>query len=287
MSKRQIRPGENMSDARARWETERRQQISLEKSREKLEIEKAKTKEKEEKLRIEREIQELEKRELELQESLIIEPLIIMPPPMEYIPGDKKLSILICSIKGREELLQKLVNSIKRQSIKNMREVEILIEIDSKKITTGMKRNLLLERARGDYICFVDDDDKISEDYVTKILEAIKSKPDCCSLEGQLKRRLNRKQMRAARRSRGTKIMAGGILISTFIHSLKYKTWFERRGIYYRCPNHLNVVRRELAYQVGFPDISQGEDMTYSLNLFPLLKTEAKIKGPIYFYEKL
>lgn len=171
-----------------------------------------------------------------------------------------KLSILICTIVGREKSLTCLLDALKKQTNK---QVEVLFESDNKKITTGAKRNILLKKAQGDYICFVDDDDMISEDYVSKILKALETNPDCCSLQGRLIR---------------------GKATNLFIHSLQYDSWFEKNSIYYRYPNHLNTVKRELALQVMFPDKTHGEDKHYSDNLFLLLKTEVKIEGIIYFY---
>lgn len=173
------------------------------------------------------------------------------------------LSILICSLTSRHKTLNELVVELKRQKTDR---VEILAEIDGGQITTGAKRNLLLERAQGDYIAFVDDDDMVSEDYVEKILKAIETRPDCCGIEGIItfeKRQESR----------------------LFIHSLQHKEWFEMDKVYYRCPNHLSPVKRELALQTGFPDKTIGEDRDYSLRLLSLLKTEVYIDGPIYFYK--
>ena len=261
---KEFRKGENIANAQKRWRLERRQQ----------EAEKRRQIEGQKRL----ELKENEERILRKAKS------VIMPPPIPYILGNKKLSILICSIKGRERLLQNLVDKLKEQTTN---EVEILIEIDSKEITIGAKRNILLKRARGDYICFIDDDDRISKDYIAKILEAIKSNPDCCSLKGHLRRKVNQKTLQLQRiRRRREELKEGGIRVNIFIHSLKYKTWFEKDGIYYRCPNHLNTVKRELALQVGFPDIMKGEDLAYSFKLLLLLKVEAVIEGVIYFYIK-
>lgn len=190
---------------------------------------------------------------------------IPMPPPkpIPYVIGDRKLSILICSVKKRELKLRNLLKLLRNQTT---HEVEILIEVDNREMTIGDKRNKLLIRARGNYVVFVDDDDKVSDDYVGKILKAISSSPDCCGLEGSIhseKKKWTRK----------------------FIHSVKYKKWFESNKVYYRCPNHLNPVKREIALKVAFPSKSLGEDMNYSMRLLPLLNSEVFINGIIYYYE--
>ncbi len=174
----------------------------------------------------------------------------------------KRLSILICSIEERKNFLDKLLSVLMDQLVD---ELEILVETDNREMTTGAKRNILLERATGDYIAFVDDDDMVSDDYVSKILKAIESNPDCCGMEGLTFRENTEKGQK-------------------FIHSIKYDEWFRIGNIFLRCPNHLNPVKRELALQVKFPDQCYREDYDYSKRLRPLLKTETIVEGPIYYY---
>ena len=70
-----------------------------------------------------------------------------------------------------------------------------------------------------------------------------------------------------------------------FTHSLRHSKWFEKDGVYYRNPNHLNPVKSEIAKKIKFPEVNHGEDRTYSQKILPFLKTEVYIDGPIYFYE--
>ncbi len=187
------------------------------------------------------------------------------------------LSILICSLSNRHESLETLLDILDNQ--KND-QVEILIEKDNGTMTIGDKRNILLKRAQGEYICFVDDDDLVSGDYISKILEATKSNPDCCGIEGLifLRPRIRVQMGQPRRGTRGERVQR------KFIHSIKYEKWFEESCIYYRCPNHLNPVKRELALQVMFLPLNSSEDKDYSIRLLPLLKTETYIKGIIYNY---
>lgn len=239
--RRILKLGENVTDARKRWR------------KEEAEIER---------------IKRQKERQLENERK---EKSAVIPPPIKYIPGNKKLSVLICSIKGREILLQGLMKILKGQ-ITN--DVEILVETDNKEMTTGAKRNILLERARGDYIAFVDDDDIVSDDYVSKILKAIETSPDCCGIEGEID---HIKRMRPGIRYRRR-------CKQKFIHSNRYTKWYEQNEIYYRCPNHLNPIKRILAGQIMFPEKNQAEDRDFSLRILQLLKTEVYIEGIIYYY---
>lgn len=174
---------------------------------------------------------------------------------------NKKLSILIASINKRKPFLDCMARILKAQSSPD---VEVLVSIDDGEKTIGTKRNELLQSATGNYICYVDDDDIVSPFYTTKILDALKTSPDCVGITGiiALKKEGPRK----------------------FIHSLQYKNWFEKDGIYYRCPNHLNPVKREIALATGFPNISNQEDRHYSFNIVNRLSTEVFIEEPIYYY---
>jgi glycosyltransferase involved in cell wall biosynthesis len=148
-------------------------------------------------------------------------------------------------------------------------EVEILVDIAPRGIiTTGFKRNDLLRQAKGEYICYVDDDDLVSIDYIKKILLAAENDHDCIGMVGIL-------------RSTGEPDW-------TFRHSITVDRWCKDRQkkIYFRTPNHLNPVKRRIAYLVGFKDITIGEDRDYSDRLRPLLKTETFIEDPIYYYLK-
>ena len=174
----------------------------------------------------------------------------------------KDLSILICSLNAREKMLNNVLDQLRKQKTSA---VEILVEKDNGKMLIGDKRNLLLKNSTGKYVAFVDDDDEVSEDYIAKVLNAIQNEPDCCGLEGI--------------------VTTNGRRRRKFIHSLRYDRWFEKNGIYYRNPNHLNTIKRDIALKVGFSSKSHGEDRDFSMAVLPHLKTEEYIEGPIYFYK--
>ena len=98
-----------------------------------------------------------------------------------------KLSILILSITDRAEQLKKLTDELDIQiELYNLKDsVEILTEIDNKEKTIGDKRNIVKAKAKGEYICFIDDDDMVSEDYLSEIFIATESNPEIITFQVQ------------------------------------------------------------------------------------------------------
>ncbi len=184
----------------------------------------------------------------------------------ELFPKD--WSILICTLDEREELFShiygKLTQQIKDHHLENR--VEVLYFKDNRENSIGKKRNELMQKSRGMYVNFIDDDDDIHDEYIKMLHEKITQKPDCISLQGI--------------------ITFDGIYPRPFFHSVEYSTYFEDEKGYYRPPNHLNVMKRSVASQFLFPNISYGEDTDWAMQVCraSLLKTEEKISTPYYFY---
>ena len=172
-----------------------------------------------------------------------------------------RLSILIATMPDRAANLDALMSTLRPQLTK---EVEVITD-SSMSYNIGTKRNKLLSLATGDYVVFIDDDDKISPKYVELILNAIEDSPDCVGISGI--------------------ITTNGAFMKQWHISMDYGYWREENGVYLRTPNHISPVRLALALQAGFPELERGEDSEYSRRLFPLLKTEVKIPGNIYHYQ--
>jgi glycosyltransferase involved in cell wall biosynthesis len=185
----------------------------------------------------------------------------------------KKLSILICTLGRRKVYFDRLLDNLKFQ-IKNPKDVEVLCQNDNGQLSIGQKRNRLLEKATGDYIAFIDDDDLVAPNYIDLIIKAIEQKPDVVGMN--------------------LIMTTNGSHAERSFHSIKFDSWFDLpykvhdvygdRKVYFRNPNHLNPVKRELALETKFPDVSMCEDADYSKRLFPLLKSEVFIEQPLYFY---
>src|SRR3990172_1178103 len=96
------------------------------------------------------------------------------------------LSILICSLESRFELLKQLHFHLFKQiyTLNALGKVEVICNVDNKQKTTGQKRNELLQAARGKYISFIDDDDWVADEYVNEILKAAQSDCDVMAING-------------------------------------------------------------------------------------------------------
>jgi len=97
-----------------------------------------------------------------------------------------KLSILIRSLESRVESRNALLTNLYQQIIngKYFTDVEVLVNVDNKQISSGEKANQLLLAAKGKYIAFIDDDDEVSVDYVRLVLEATEFDADCIATCG-------------------------------------------------------------------------------------------------------
>lgn len=181
------------------------------------------------------------------------------------------LSILIATIPERRDQFEKLVNDLTRWPI------EVLSDNRPRMaVSVGLKRQSLLEIAQGDYVCFHDDDDWHSPNYVPLMLKAIEDHaPDCIGFE------ITCKGMgRSINRSRnGFKLAAA---------SKRYDKWGDNvEGYdYVRSTYHKTPVKREIALKAGFKDLRFAEDHDYSMSLKAtgLLKTEVFIPEPLYIY---
>ncbi len=174
-----------------------------------------------------------------------------------------KLSILICSVPSRIQLLSRLMSVLQPQLDKN-NDVECIVLTDNKKMSIGEKRNELIRLAHGDYIAFVDDDDLVSEDYIDELVVAgIQTQVDIICFQSMYF--IDGKQDR----------------IMKFSKNFKNSTTKE---CFFRAANHLMCIRRDLALQVVYKNISYYEDSDWCTRVNPLLKTEHIIEKVLYKY---
>lgn len=173
------------------------------------------------------------------------------------------LSILIPVINEDRHLLPRLLTELNRQIIEG---VEIIIDEREPPVTTGQKRNDLIEKAIGEYVVFVDADDLILDGYISGILNAAASEPDCITFRGYM--------------------CTDGQRRENFVLRLGER-YESRGGVYYRWPNHITPIKRTIAQSIKFPHITKGEDYAWSKAIADnkLIKSEVFIDKDLYFYD--
>lgn len=177
----------------------------------------------------------------------------------------KQLAILIPTLPVRIDSYSYLIRKLNKQIIENdlADHVQIVSICDTKDYLIGFKRNFLLKLSMSKYICFIDDDDDISDYYVKMLYEATLTNPDCVSFLGQY---------------------TDNCMTKLIDISIEHGENKNDHNCFYRIPNHLSVVRRDIALKCLFPNKQYGEDSEYAFALKKYLKKEHKINKVLYFY---
>jgi len=178
-----------------------------------------------------------------------------------------KLSILILSLESRSHLLSRLINELEKQISENQLsdKVETLTYVDSGEKTIGSKRNYLKSIANGEYIVFIDDDDMVSEDYLTQILKAINGGYDLINF--------------FVEKYIDNKIQETLICPNPTIDGIQIQNIFFWTNLLHICPH-----KRILANQIEFPNINNWEDLEYSRKLSCLITSQFKVEKILYYY---
>src|SRR5687767_4133734 len=140
-------------------------------------------------------------------------------------------------------------------------EIEVVAYWNNREKSLGSLRQALVEEAKGDYICFVDDDDMLPEYYLSSVYSLLGgTKYDGPQYVGWKMQYIH----------------DGVPSPKPTYHSLKYDGWSEDSLGFYRDVSHLNPVRRSLALRADFrkeiPGVS--EDRSWAIQLRPHLATE-------------
>jgi glycosyltransferase involved in cell wall biosynthesis len=179
-----------------------------------------------------------------------------------------KLAILIPTLPEPESqtYLKRLNAILDPQIAKYSGQVTKIIDERGRHIPTGTKRNDMIAYCDADYMAFCDCDDVISKHYVKRLMEGIDKGVDVVTFCGWM--------------------TTDGAHRVDFIIKLGEK-YEERGGKYYRFPNHITCMKRELVEKIKFPPVWNGEDYQWSkrINDLGLLKTEHHITDQLYHYD--
>jgi len=177
---------------------------------------------------------------------------------------NQTLSICLATVESRAKLFALLHGELMVKT--SGKPVELVVYCDNKEISIGKKRQELMERATGDYVVFIDDDDWVAPTYVDDILQALTTKPDCVGFEIECTTNGRDKQ--------------------SAIASMRYKRWSDNLDGYRfnRSTYHKTPIRRDLALKVGFPNLRYAEDKYFSEGIIKLVETEVFIPKVLYYY---
>jgi glycosyltransferase involved in cell wall biosynthesis len=178
------------------------------------------------------------------------------------------LSILICAveIEERQIKLKKLISELHKQISKNYAEeiVEILIDADNMTKSVGQKRNDLINKAKGHFVCFIDDDDFITENYLSTILHHLNIGIDILLIGiSHIENGINKTK----------------ILPSLFIDNLTTNDVVFKTNHFHLCPH-----KKSIAELISFDCVNFAEDMIYSQKMVKHISNHAVISDPIYIY---
>lgn len=195
---------------------------------------------------------------------------------VRFVPvthDEVSLTVLVPSVSTRRKtfgpaISESLFSQHEKLSAVDQRRVEILIVTDTGRsggMIVGDKRNAMVRMARGTYVVFVDDDDRVEPDYLQTLLTATASGSDCLTFNAS--------------------VSLNGARPMTCRYSLEYKKDHNAADHYQRIPNHITAVRRLLVLACSFPSKQFGEDADYSQRLLPSLKTQYRIDRVLYHYD--
>lgn len=175
------------------------------------------------------------------------------------------LSILTPSVPERiDSHLKPLMEKIKKQI--DSFNVEHLIFLDNKKRSIGYKRDSLVKMSRGKYLAFVDDDDDVSDNYVSSLLSAIKHGTDVITF----------KQLCLVNDNDPT--------VVNFSLENKTNDEYYPGGNINRIPFQMCAWKSSLAQKYNFNDSNYGEDWFWIEQLIKEAKTDFHIDEILHVY---
>lgn len=189
------------------------------------------------------------------------------PPPII-------LSILMATTPDRSEMFTSIYNNVMRQKTyvetthPTLGRIEVLVD-DSKRfldggLSIGGKRQALLDRAEGVYVCYLDSDEEIAPNYVETLVRLCQRDADCVTFRNL------------------TQTESYWLVVNMSMHfpNDQANPMMEvRRNVWHVCP-----IKTRLAKLYKFEDSNYGEDETWMQNVRKHITTEAHTDAIIHMY---
>lgn len=173
-----------------------------------------------------------------------------------------KWTIGIPSVPARRELRARLLAQLDEQ-IQDYEDIEVIVLEDNRMRKLGPKRQAIVDIAQGEYINFIDDDDRIADDYIETICPLLDG-VDCVGFTGHIS-------------------IEGAPWRNVF-----YSKEHPIKNVgedFYRPIQHLTPVRTELVRKIKYTGHRQ-EDSSWARRMIEakLLKTENTTDKVLYYY---
>lgn len=177
-------------------------------------------------------------------------------------------SILVPTLGERRPLFERLMAGLLPQTEPYGGRVRVVGRHNDGSPSLPKIRQSLVNSCTSDYLCFVDDDDLVSPDYVDEVMSALGTRPDYVGFQVQC--------------------YSDGAPIAVAYHSLEFKYWRNLRGRFERDISHINPIRSALARKADFTVTRAGgaEDRAWATQLrrARVLKTEVVVPRILYHY---
>jgi len=181
------------------------------------------------------------------------------------------LTICIPSLPIRLDRFVKLYEKIEKQSLDYKDKVEIISILDNKCMSVGKKRKSLFSLSSGLYTCQIDDDDDVTDDFVSTLISIIEgiemsdNNPEVisynqkCDLDGK------------------------ELLV---VSSIQYPTTdsYVSNNVMYRYPWHWCCWRNDIAKSGNFLNCNWGEDSIFSQSVKYNVTNEIKLDKVLCYY---
>lgn len=179
-----------------------------------------------------------------------------------------KLSVLVPTVPSRlDHYYPKLMKCLLEQ-VKDRQDVEILGFFDNKKRSVGQKRQSLLTIANGEYLVFIDDDDRIAPDYIDQIMTALYANPNADCVVFDCIYTYNGQKHKHCKY---------GIEFE-YWNSPDMREWTGK-------PAHTMVYRSAIAKAHKYSDLIEKEDVDWVQRACKDIKTQVRINKVLYYYD--
>ena len=179
-----------------------------------------------------------------------------------------KLTILVPTVPSRlKYFYPRIMNELLKQ-IKKYKDIELISFFDNKKRTIGQKRDEMLSLVQGEYVVFIDDDDRIDSEYIDSIMNALYKNPKCDCVVFDTICIVNNGNPKLCKY--GIEFEYGDVL--------NEKEW---RGK----PAHTMVYKSSIAKKHRYSNMNNGEDYDWVLRAHKEILNQVRIDKVLYYYD--